>query len=173
MTDVLIANTPSPPDPNEYSNGPTLVALPGGVLYLFYVRIVSGDITMVEKLRKETSNTTTREEQVVSVWKRSPALVLGSFVLLGWSVDDLKHGAGFARVQQAVSAAASPFQEKITVGMVLGILGVLVLAVTATPLVGPVGATFIAVVGIASVLAIATRNNKTPRGDMIKVDPNE
>lgn len=43
MTDVLIANTPSPPDPNEYSNGPTLVALPGGVLYLFYVRIVSGD----------------------------------------------------------------------------------------------------------------------------------
>jgi len=138
-----------------------------------HVRIVSGDITMVEQLRKETSTVTTREEEVVSVWKRSPALVLGSFVLLGWSADDLKNGAGFARVQQAASVVPHPFQEKITVGMVLGILSVLALAVIAGGLVGPVGAALIAVIGMAIVLAIATRNNKTPRGDMIKVDPKE
>ncbi len=141
-----------------------------------HVRIVSGDITMVEQLRKVTSDNVAIEEEVLSVWKRSPALVLGPFVLLGWSADDLKLGAGFARLQKAVDQ--TPLPKKVTLGMVLGILSALVISVMAVPFVGIVGAASFAVVIALIVLVVflwvvPTHNNKAPSGDMIKVDPKE
>jgi len=80
-------------------------------------------------------------------------------VLLGWSADDLKHGARFARLQKA--ASPGQFPEKIPVWMVLGILSALVTAVIAARFVGIVGAAFIAVIGMAIVLIIATRNSRS------------
>jgi len=139
-----------------------------------HLRIVSGQITMEQKLCTVTSNAVDIEEEILSVWKRSPAVTLGPFVLLGWSADDLKHGPRFARLQQTGSAAPRPFQKEITDWTVL--LGFLVAAVMAFIVPGFVGimsAAFIAVIAMMIVLVVATRNNKAPRGDMIKVDPKE
>ena len=93
-----------------------------------HLRIVSGDITMEEKLRKLTSDETKIEERV-SVWKGSPAVEFGgTFVFAGWSLSDLLGNSGVYYNRQHVSLKAHllrVLKMKIEWGIIFGITAVI------------------------------------------------
>ena len=53
------------------------------------LKIVDGQITMEEIVRRKTIDEIVATEEVISVYKYSPGILLGNFNLVGWSADDL------------------------------------------------------------------------------------
>ena len=55
-----------------------------------HLQIVDGTITMEEQIKLKIAETTTVEEEIISVYKYSPGVLLEPFNLIGWNSDDIK-----------------------------------------------------------------------------------
>lgn len=104
---IVRARVDTLPDYTEIIPGRIISALERAPEWLRpHLRIVSGDITKEVVARRVVRDTTEVHERTTSVYKGSPAVVLGSYVLNGWSSDDTdREDSGYYRGQKVYSAA--------------------------------------------------------------------
>lgn len=67
------------------------------------LNIVGGQITLEEVIRRKVADETSVEQEVISVYKASPGVLLGHFNLIGWSASDISLGESVFYKGQAVS----------------------------------------------------------------------